>query len=56
MTRFLILLVGTLMTAAKLLGPSGARVVIAENLLLRQQPLMCVDRGAELRTYLPLND
>lgn len=40
MTRLLILLVGALTTAAKLLGPGGARAVMAENLLLKQQLLI----------------
>ncbi len=45
MTEILILLAGLLVACAKVLGRGGAKAVIAENLLLRQQLLVtCRDR------------
>jgi hypothetical protein len=40
MKNLLLLLVHLLTTVARLLGPGGARAIVAENLLLKQQLLV----------------
>ncbi len=40
MKDMLVLLAHLLTTIAKLLGPGGARAVIADSLLMKQQPLI----------------
>ncbi len=44
MKDLLILLMHLLTTVAKLLGPGGARAVVADSLLMKQQ-LMVIDRS-----------
>jgi len=44
MKDLLILLVHLLTTVAKLLGPGGARAVVADSLLMKQQLLVAVSQ------------
>jgi hypothetical protein len=52
MKDLLVLLVHLLTTLAKLLGPGGAKAIVADNLLIKQQ-LLIVNRSRQLLHALP---
>jgi len=55
MKDMVILFIHLLTTAAKLLGPDGAKAIIAENLLLKQQ-LLVVTRSSRRAPNLSTTD
>jgi putative transposase len=52
MKDLLMLLAHLLTTVAKLLGPGGARTVVADSLLMKQQ-LLVINRSRQRALWLP---